>query len=178
MAEHIDRMVVRAAIERLISGTDEQWIQDAGAVLEVALLLASADTHVAIHSPIDAPPALSTPSASFGNFVIEHMQEKTCVEISMYRDIRTMKTRIAHMIFYDEGSGEPLVFVRTTQREDWADSVPLNYHIRRVWSDLLNRLFRTAKGSASNFRVWVTKEATVVYSDVPEYKPGDLLPIV
>ncbi len=177
MVATVNRLLIHAAITKLLSGEDEAWVESAQLLVDFSMSLKDAGWSVSLRNLKNALPEVSSPAAAFGVYVVEHQRPQNCVEIASYAGVMQKDTLVVHRIFYDHDTHDPLVFVRVLQKEDWPDDVPLVHRIHRFKERLLNMMFQMPPDDRWKSKLWVAKQVTVVYSDVPEYSPGDDLPI-
>ncbi len=177
MAKRRDRLRVQAAISRLISGSDADWLTSARTVIDAGILLPSAGSHIRIRTSRHGMPQMETPSVAYGFYVLEHMEEQHSIEISNSTEFSTgvMQT---HQIFYDEESGEPLTVLRVSKTTVPPADESLHHQLILLWDRWMGAVrTRVLKTPPTRSAIWAAREAVVLYSNVPEYKPGDHLNI-
>jgi hypothetical protein len=178
MAVQIDRLVVRAAIEKLLTEKDAQWLESAQIVLNEALFLDSSDqANMEVVLTRGAPPAIPS-SAVFGDYALLDYSVGSCIAIVTISDLTSDTEKSEYRIFYGD-EYEPVVVIRLTFKPQRPETMSWAQRLR-AWTaarmqEELSRIFpwRVRKRESQ----WEITEAVVVYSDTSEWKPGDQAPV-
>jgi hypothetical protein len=120
-------------------------------------------------------PHVETASALYGMYVIEHMAQQHCIEVTHLASLNEASMH-THQLFYDETTKEPLVMLRVLKAKDGHGSAWQSLLLLHdwLWNQVASRIFSAPPRLTS---VWVAQEARVVYSAVEEYQAGSLFEI-
>lgn len=178
MVENIDRLAVRAAIAKLLSGTDNSWADSAQMVLNGALFIEStAESDLLVD--IDQNNIATIPrSAVFGTYALVDYRATESIAIMELDKLNDPIRREEYRIFYGEAY-EPLAMVRLTLVPQSEETMSRRRRLR-AWAQskiekLLQMLYPDSQRILTSY--WEVSEAVVMYSNVPEWRAGDSVPI-